>query len=324
MPTISVIVPVYKVEPYLRRCVDSILAQTYTDFELILVDDGSPDNCGAICDEYAAKDRRIRVLHQENGGLSAARNAGLDVAEGEYIALVDSDDIVFDNYLEKLLGSLLAEQADVSICGMVSFADGTEPVPDRTQQLTVAMTGREACLDIYCMKGKVPIMACGKLYKASLFESIRYLLGKIHEDDATTPRVLYGAEKVVLSSEQLYGYRQRGGSIVNERFSLKRFDIMDGIDLCIDFFATKEDDELVKLAGKMKKLALAKATVRACHAGIEKEVPARYQMSEWKALRIIRRYASDDLYTWFLSMNHPKLEKPHSYVRKIETMLKLR
>lgn len=123
MPEISVIVPVYKVEKYIHRCVDSILTQTFTDFELILVDDGSPDNCGAICDEYAAKDDRIRVIHQENGGVSKARNVGLDVAEGEYIAFCDSDDFLENDYLEKIS----EHKSDLVICGTI-VVDETETV----------------------------------------------------------------------------------------------------------------------------------------------------------------------------------------------------
>ena len=115
MPKISVIVPVYKVEPYLHECVDSILAQTFTDFELILVDDGSSDNCGKICDEYAAKDSRIRVIHQENRGVSAARNAALDAAKGEFIAFIDSDDVVNVYYLEVLLSGM-DEDTDIVAC----------------------------------------------------------------------------------------------------------------------------------------------------------------------------------------------------------------
>ena len=117
MPEISIIVPVYKVEKYLRHCVDSILAQTFTDFELLLIDDGSPDNSGAICDEYAEKDNRVRVFHKENGGVSSARNLGLDNARGTYIMFCDSDDYVADNWAEKLYEFMNYNEANLSICG---------------------------------------------------------------------------------------------------------------------------------------------------------------------------------------------------------------
>ena len=115
---ISIIVPVYKVEKYLDRCIESVLAQTYTDFELILVDDGSPDNCPAMCDAWAEKDSRIRVIHKPNGGLSSARNAGLDIMKGEYVTFIDSDDTVLPNYLERLLTALTVNSADVSVCSL--------------------------------------------------------------------------------------------------------------------------------------------------------------------------------------------------------------
>lgn len=117
MPIISVIVPVYNVEKYLPRCIDSILAQTFTDFELILVDDGSPDNCGAICDEYAAKDKRVRVIHKSNGGVSSARNAGLDAASGEYVTFVDSDDYIAEDRLKQMHSSIFESKADIAVAG---------------------------------------------------------------------------------------------------------------------------------------------------------------------------------------------------------------
>lgn len=325
MPKITVIVPVYKVEPYLHRCVDSILAQTYTDFELILVDDGSPDNCPAICEAYAAKDNRIRVIHQENGGLSAARNTGLDAAKGEYIAFVDSDDVVCETYLERLLQAMLAAQADIAVCDMVIFADGEEPKAEEERQAPVqTMTGREACLSIYRMDGRIPIMAWGKLYRTSLFTGVRYPVGRIHEDDATTPKVLYRAEKVALLSERLYLYRQRAGSIMSSSFSVKRFDGVLAIDSCMEFLQEREEAELVQAAKRARQVAQAKLVVRAYHANKKDQIPQEYKISEWKALRILRRSVNDDVYTWFLSLNHPKLTTPHSYVRKLESILKLR
>ncbi len=124
MPEISIILPIYKVEKYLPACVDSILEQTFTDFELIMVDDGSPDRCEAICEDYAKKDERIRVIWQENQGLSGARNTGLDAAVGKYITFVDSDDVVNIYYLEELLQALIGNKADVSVCNYLAFHDG--------------------------------------------------------------------------------------------------------------------------------------------------------------------------------------------------------
>ena len=145
MPVISVIVPVYKVEPYLHRCVDSILSQTYTDFELILVDDGSPDNCGAICDKYAKLDSRIHVLHKKNGGLSSARNAGIDWvfanSDSQWFSFIDSDDWVHPQYLELLYQAVKAYEVRISQCLHIE-TDGTAPIPEveaKTQRITAEL-----------------------------------------------------------------------------------------------------------------------------------------------------------------------------------------
>lgn len=320
---ISVIVPVYKVEPYLRQCIDSILAQTYTDFELILVDDGSPDNCGAICDEYARRDARIRVIHQENGGLSAARNAGIDIAKGEYLSFVDSDDMITETYLEKLLDTLTKEHADISVCGMLKFQDGTEPETSSDEiELVETMSGRDACLSIYRMDGKVPVMACGKLYKRGLFEEIRYPKGRIHEDDATTPRVLYNASCVVTNSTRLYLYRQRAGSIM-AHFSVKRLDGCIAVEQCIDFFKAYNDEEMVKQALNCKRMINSKIVVNAYKNGVQRQIPSEYKMSLTQALRNIRRSGSEDTYAWYLSLVYPKLIRPYYYMVKIRKMLGL-
>ena len=132
MSKISVIVPVYKVEPYIRKCVDSILGQTFSDIQVILVDDGSPDQCGKICDEYAKQDSRVHVIHQENKGVSAARNAGISLAKGEYIMLVDSDDFITENMLEKMHDCIAESGSDIVICGINTFLDGEE-TEDKSQ-----------------------------------------------------------------------------------------------------------------------------------------------------------------------------------------------
>ena len=158
---VSIIVPIYNVEQYISKCIESILAQTYRDFELILVDDGSPDNCGKICDEYAKQDSRVHVIHQENKGVSAARNAGISLAKGEYIMLVDSDDFITENMLEKMHDCIAESGSDIVICGMNTFLDGEE-TEDKSQMNDVStktISGRDACLSIYRMDGRVPLWA---------------------------------------------------------------------------------------------------------------------------------------------------------------------
>ncbi|HDT8053597.1 TPA: glycosyltransferase, partial [Enterococcus faecalis] len=137
MPKISIIVPVYNVEKYLEKCVRSILAQTFTDFELILVDDGSPDSSGAMCDQFAEQDQRVKVIHKENGGLSDARNAGIEIATGEYLGFVDSDDYIADDMYELLYTNIVKEDADLSICGIYDVYEGKEPVEKQQQYIVL-------------------------------------------------------------------------------------------------------------------------------------------------------------------------------------------
>lgn len=323
MPEISVIVPVYRVEPYLRRCVDSILSQTFTDFELILVDDGSPDNCGAICDEYALKDSRVRVIHKQNGGLSDARNAGIDVAKGEFLTFIDSDDLVAPEYLNKLYRSIESSAAEISICNMLPFKDGSNPQIEEqnSNDSKRIISGRDACLSIYRMDGTVPIMAWGKLYKSSLFNGIRYPVGLIHEDDATTPKLFYLANKIAQIGDKLYLYRSRADSIMSQPFSAKRFDCLSAVDSCIMFFKHNQDDELVQLAKRTQLVMQSKTVLLAYSNDAIEQIPACYRMHKWKALRNIYKWTSNNTYSWYLSLVHPKLVRPHSYWVKIRQIL---
>ena len=220
-PLISVIVPVYKVEEYLARCVDSILGQTYRNLEILLVDDGSPDRCGAMCDEYAARDSRIRVLHKENGGLSSARNAAIDVARGEYIGFVDSDDWIEPETYEALLDMALAEKVKL-VCG------GRFDISSRTGEKNVGLcppkreviSGEALCGRIF-LWDNVDSAAWDKLYHHTLFREIRYPIGKICEDLPTTYRIALDAGRVGMLNKPLYNYFHRPGSITMAGFSAK-------------------------------------------------------------------------------------------------------
>ena len=225
MPTISVIVPVYKVEKYIHRCVDSILGQTYADFELILVDDGSPDNCGAICDEYAVKDSRVVVIHQENGGLSAARNAGIDWAfansDSQWLTFIDSDDWVHPEYLQRLLDAALENNTSVSICGYAQ-TDGADP-EILTESLEPVLWNTE---EFFVKHNVNATVAWGKLYRKECFRSIRYPLGKLHEDEFTTYKILFTFESVAAIAAPLYAYYTNPDSITKSgqsRFREDRF-----------------------------------------------------------------------------------------------------
>ncbi|EGO6689884.1 glycosyltransferase, partial [Enterococcus faecalis] len=162
MPKISIIVPVYNVEKYLEKCVRSILAQTFTDFELILVDDGSPDSSGAMCDQFAEQDQRVKVIHKENGGLSDARNAGIEIATGEYLGFVDSDDYIADDMYELLYTNIVKEDADLSICGIYDVYEGKEPVEKQQQYIVL---DKVAAMKMILEAKVVSVHAVNKLYK---------------------------------------------------------------------------------------------------------------------------------------------------------------
>ena len=238
MPLISVIVPVYKVEPYLRRCVDSILAQTFTDFELILVDDGSPDNCGAICDEYAQKDSRVYVIHQENGGLSAARNAGIDWvfahSDSEWISFVDSDDWVHPEYLERLLYAALDNDVGISICGY-DETKGEDPEIN-ADELTPQIWNPEGFFVEYVVNATV---AWGKLYRKECFENLRYPVGRIHEDEYITYILLFNCSSIAYIKASLYSYYINHQGIIRSPWSLKRLDTLTAFEQQLEFFSKK-------------------------------------------------------------------------------------
>lgn len=201
---ITVVIPVYKVEAYLRRCVDSVLSQTWTDIEVILVDDGSPDGCPRICDDYAARDARVTVIHQENQGLSGARNAGIERAKGAYLAFVDSDDYLAPDFLETLYRALTETGSDLSVCRW-EYVHG-EAIPEQGNGTQQVFRGREMLANLYIPDGAYYVVAWNKLYRRELFEEIRYPLGRIHEDEATTYRIYEVTQKAVYIDRSLYGY----------------------------------------------------------------------------------------------------------------------
>lgn len=224
MDKISVIVPVYKTEKYLEKCVGSIIAQTYGDLEIILVDDGSPDSSGSLCDELAASDSRIRVIHKTNGGLSSARNAGIDAASGEYLGFVDSDDWVEPEMFEILLDRLLVSGADISCCNMKRIREMDEVPIIRDLSLDAVFSGREAAerlLDDDA--GILWHMGC-KIYKAELFKDLRLRHGILFEDFQIMPQLMLRAGKVVCTGLPLYDYYESPGSILRSNYSVKLFD----------------------------------------------------------------------------------------------------
>ncbi|MBR1692596.1 MAG: glycosyltransferase family 2 protein [Lachnospiraceae bacterium] len=254
-PLISVIVPIYNVEAYLKRCVNSIQAQTYSNLEIILVDDGSPDGCGALCDELAKEDRRITVIHKENGGLSDARNKGLDAAGGQYIAFVDSDDYIAPYFIRTLYEQLIGTNSDVALCSY-AVVTGEEAFPPRPAHTPVTGYSREELLrnlyDANHEDATYFIVAWNKLYRSSLWSEIRFPKGKIHEDEATTYRIFDKCRRGVYVKTPMYGYFTSGSSITRDAFSIRRLEWMDALDDRIAFFREKQEWELVSCSLKAR------------------------------------------------------------------------
>ena len=242
---ISIIVPVYNVEQYLNKCINSILSQSYHNLEIILVDDGSTDNCPQICDEYSLKDIRIKVIHKKNGGLSDARNVGN--AKGKYIAFIDSDDYISKYFIEVLYKSLVNNDSDLSECDYLNVENDNEEVQIDINNINGLMenyTGNEMLNNLYSNDGVINVIACNKLYKKKLFSDIRYPTGKIHEDEGTTYKLLYKVKKATIIRKKLYYYRNNPNSITRKEFNIKRLDILDILKDRILFFESHDETEL--------------------------------------------------------------------------------
>ena len=245
MSEISVIVPVYKVEKYLAHCVDSILCQSYTDFDLILIDDGSPDSCGSICDKYAAKDPRVHVIHQKNGGLSAARNAGIDwVFENSgssWLTFIDSDDWIHPQYLEILYHAAAEDGTEISL-GQLAWTHG-EPLPEQLDPTSKIWKTS----DYYRADTVNATVAVGKLYLKTCFEDIRYPVGKLHEDEFVTYRILFRYERISVVEQPIYAYYQNDESIMNRSWRPARLDGIDALEQQVQFFLDRGDEDIARM-----------------------------------------------------------------------------
>ena len=235
---ITIVVPVYKVEEYLERCVDSILNQTFTDFELLLVDDGSPDNCGKICDEYAEKDNRIFVIHQKNGGLSAARNTGInwfyEQNRSDYITFVDSDDWLHPEYLKILMNGITENHVKISVC---DFKRVTAEIPNENyNNINFELNTPEDFLVNHFWQYNY---AWGKLYHKSVFCDVRFPIGKIFEDTFTTYKVLHKCEKIAYTELQLYYYFQNEQGISHSLWKPAELVIFDAMQEQMQFYKEK-------------------------------------------------------------------------------------
>ena len=234
MSKISVIVPVYKVEKYIHRCVESILSQSYRDLELILVDDGSPDSCGAICDEYAERDDRIRVIHRKNGGLSAARNTGIDWvmdhSDSQWLTFIDSDDWVHVDFLKVLVQAAEQKQVRMAACDLIR-TDRVLTDIEVSAEIAVSMDAEQAYRDFYGMF----MTACCKLWHRELLKDLRFPVGKLHEDCYITHIPLFEAGKVAVCDVPMYYYFSNPGSITRMKWSEKRLEELESHEVRADW-----------------------------------------------------------------------------------------
>lgn len=216
MPKISIIVPVYDVAQYLHKCVDSILAQTFQDFELILVDDGSPDESGQICDDYAQQDDRVQVVHKLNGGLSSARNAGIEVAQSPYLAFVDSDDYVSSGMYQSLFDDITESNADMAICGIYDVYGQQAP---KILPLVKEIVSPHDATKMILEAKLISVHAVNKLYRRELFDEVRYPEGSITEDAAVIFSLVAQCERIAVNTKQQYYYVHREETISSAHFA---------------------------------------------------------------------------------------------------------
>lgn len=247
---ISVILPIYNVEKYLRRSIESVIKQKYKNLEIILVNDGSSDSSPNICEEYKEKDKRITVIHKENGGLSSARNAGVDRAKGEIIAFLDADDFISNEFLWELFRIMNKYNADIAECNVEKVDEDkvqTYQFKDETKDDSFCLEKYEALKRIHdddfsiCLRS---VIASNKLYKKKLFKETKYPLNKLHEDEFTTFKLYYNATKVAFTNKKMYAYVQRKNSIMHKEFSLRRLDALEAYDNYMHFFIEKEMIEM--------------------------------------------------------------------------------
>lgn len=244
---VTLIIPVYNVDKYLERCIESVLNQSYKNLEIILINDGSTDRSGEICDSYGRRDKRIIVIHKSNGGLSSARNTGLDLSSGEYIGFIDSDDWIEYDFVESLHRLILTEDADISQCTFVNDNGIDTHVIVRDENYIVI--DREQCLRNLANKNTYlyTVVAWNKLYKRDVFKNLRYKVGVVFEDEAIAHEIYCSINKVAYSKSPLYHYFRRPGSITKSNFSMKNLDALSAIENRIIFFKDKNENKLASL-----------------------------------------------------------------------------
>lgn len=289
---ISVIVPVYNTEKYLRKCIESILSQSYRKIELLLINDGSTDSSAEICREYLDKDKRCYYFEKENGGLSDARNYGIERAKGEYITFVDSDDFLMDLALEKLHATALLGESDLAVGGFCYFDSPNFYIFDRKRfgNLPITIVEKEFAVNQMDEMFEVPFLcystAWGKLYKSSLFKEIRYPLGKYAEDQFTTWKLYLASEKIAVCNHTIYAYRKNYEGL-SLNFNLSHLDYIDALEERIEETKNIKGIDIEKTY-KMYKYVLNRRVGELDYYGYEKEkVILQNKIDELKKNNII-------------------------------------
>ena len=279
-PMISVIIPVYKVEKWLDRCVASVIAQTHCNLQILLVDDGSPDACGAMCDSWAQKDPRIRAIHKENGGLSSARNAGLEEATGAYVLFVDSDDLLHPQLCARLLEALTREKAGIAICDCAHIFGEAEPEYTISDN-RVSMDAGEAICQLWYQTSFLP-SAWGKLYKREIFADLRFTEGLLYEDIDMMHLAFAAGERIVYEPSRLYGYVHREDSITTQSFGIRDLDILKVADKLLAYSQSHPN---------LEKAARCYACVAALRVALN--APKELEAGHAHAKALLQRYAGD-------------------------------
>lgn len=310
MDLISIIIPVYNVEKYIHRCVDSVINQTYQKLEIILVDDGSPDDCGKICDEYAKKDNRIKVILKENGGLSDARNHGIESATGEWLFFLDSDDWIHPQTIDKLYDAAIKNDVSVSICNY-SQTEEESPTVDISEKAEL-WTPK----DLYLKHHVTSTTAWGKLYHKDCFKNIRYPVGKIHEDEFVTYRILFEHKNIAFINQPYYAYFINYEGIMKSKWNPKRLVLFEAFEKRILFFQEKKDEDLLLFTEKRCLWYLVSEHKKAIAGKFLKE-------GKWikrKALRTILRFSQDFFSPdniWVLEHFFPRFMRCYWLVRSL-------
>ena len=287
---ISVIVPVYRVEKYLPACIDSILNQTFTDFELILVDDGSPDRCPEICDETAKRDARVRAIHQANQGLSAARNAGIEAAHGAWLSFVDSDDFLAPDFLETLHDAAVRAGADCALCGVQLTDEAGQKIGQPLSVADGVRTGR-SILETLCRAPEITyLVAWNKLYRRDVFQTLRYPVGMQNEDTYLAAELFDTVQTVICVSKPMYFYRQRAGSIMHTAVTTRNLDRMWAFEHCFAYFEARGLEALMPDAEKKMFAKLTGVYYRLPKEERQSDAVRQAKKAQWNAaMRLMKQ-----------------------------------